>query len=118
MVVDVWPREQLAEPVVGTARHALELALQPRNRVAQHLRDESRSIGDAAGPRRTAACRRALSGWAACLLRVRNAARSLDSQPSEVRAVRRGRQDGACSRAWHRHVGKVRAGPFQQHRLR
>ena len=29
-----------------------------------------------------------------------------------------GHQDGACSRAWHRHVGKVRAGPFQQHRLR
>ena len=29
-----------------------------------------------------------------------------------------GHQDGACSRAWHRHVRKVGAGPFQQHRLR
>ena len=32
--------------------------------------------------------------------------------------MRRGHQDGACSWAWHRHVGKVRAGPFQQHGLR
>ena len=32
--------------------------------------------------------------------------------------MRRGHQDGACSWAWHRHVGKVRAWPFQQHGLR
>ena len=96
MVVDVRSREQLVQPVVGTVRHPLELALQPCNRVAQHLGDESRRIGDAAGPRRTAACSR--PEWFGCSFRVRSAARSLESPPQEARVVSCGHQDGACSR--------------------